>query len=400
MKAGYLVDETAPGKYLPADSAAKLPASKFYLPNDLPPVFDLSPEVIEAHGRAMHSLGRLDGFLSEIPDPAAVLGLFIYKEAEQSSQVEGTQVTVSDMLREASDSKDVREARNYATALREAADELGDAGRAGLSNELVKSLHANLMEVDRTDDDIQPGEFRDQYVWIEEAVDVGQRIRFVPPKAEIAVRKMDDFEAYMRSEGRYPSLIDNGILHYQLETIHPFIDGNGRVGRLLIVLLLIVDDVLVYPFFYLSSYLRRHKDRYADLLLAVSEVNRWDDWILFFLEGMREQADEAFSRAKLLFRLRDRYRSRYDAARPTVRETIEVLFEEPVFTVPRLAELIDRSVAATNTAVGRLEEDGTIRETTGQERYREFQADAILEVLNKSNDELPTPSELVTETGK
>lgn len=397
MKAGYLVDEPAPGKYLPADSAAKLPASKFYLPDDLPPALDLPLNITEAHGRAMHSLGRLDGFLSEVNDPGAVLELFIYKEAEQSSQVEGTQVTVADMLREDSDSKDVREARNYARALRDAADGLGTAGRAGLSNDLVRSLHATLMEVERTDDEVNPGAFREQYVWIEEAADVGRQVRFVPPKAEIAARKMDDFEAYLQTGGQYPSLIDNGILHYQFETIHPFIDGNGRVGRLLVVLLLIADDVLGYPFFYLSSYIRRHKDRYADLLLAVSEENRWEDWLRFFLDGLREQADEAFSRAKLLFRLRDQYRSRYETARPTVRESIEALFEEPLFTVPRLADRIGRSVAATNTAVTQLEADGVIRETTGQERYREFQADAVLGVLNQSIDELPTPGELISE---
>lgn len=397
MKAGYLVDDPAPGKYLSADSGAKLPASKFYLPDDLPPALDLSIDVIEAHGRAMHSLGRLDGFLSEVTNPAEVLRLFIYKEAEQSSQVEGTQVTVSDMLREDEDSKDVREARNYARALEEAAEGVGDTGRAGLSNELVKSIHATLMEVERTDDDVRPGEFREQFVWIEEAADVGQQIRFVPPKPEIAARKMEGFETYMQSSGRYPSLIDHAILHYQLETIHPFIDGNGRVGRLLIVLLLIADDILVYPFFYLSSYIRRHKDRYADLLLAVSEENKWNGWLRFFLNGLREQADEAFSRAKLLFRLREQYRSNYASARPTVREVIDGLFQEPVFTVPRMAEVIDRSKAGTNTAVNRLAADGIIRETTGQERYREFQADDILEVLNRSMDDLPMPGDLITE---
>ncbi|ELZ16125.1 filamentation induced by cAMP protein fic [Haloterrigena salina JCM 13891] len=401
MKEGYLVDEPAPGKYLPADSAAKLPAAKFYLPNDLPPELDLSADVVRAHGRAMHSLGRLDGFLSEIEDPDTALGLFVFKEAEQSSQVEGTQVTVSDMLRKDADSKDVREARNYVRALQEAADELRESGhsREHLSNEDLKSLHESLMESGRTDDeDPRPGEYRDQYIWIEEDLDFGRQIRFVPPKPEIATGKMENFEEYMQSEGEYPDLIDIGVLHYQIETIHPFLDGNGRVGRLLIVLMLLAADILMHPLFYLSSYIRRNRHEYTDLLLAVSEENCWEDWLLFFLRGMREQADEAFSRAKLILDLRDRYEQRYRDARPSVRELIDAIFEEPVFTVSRAAELTDRSYPATNSAIDRLESDGIIRETTGKERYREFQAEEVLNVLNKSVAEIPSPGELISET--
>lgn len=400
MKEGYLVDEPAPGKYLPADSAAKLPAAKFYLPDDLPPELDLSMDVFRAHGRAMHSLGRLDGFLSEVEDPDTALGLFVYKEAEQSSQVEGTQVTVSDMLRKETDSKDVREARNYVRVLQEAADELTAKGysRRHLSSELLRSLHESLMESGRADDeDPRPGEYRDQYVWIEEDVDFGRQIRFVPPKAEIATRKMDDLETYMQSEGVYPDLIDIGILHYQIETIHPFLDGNGRVGRLLVVLMLLASDILMYPLFYLSSYIRRHRDEYTDLLLAVSEENRWEDWLLFFLQGIKEQADEAFSRAKLILNLRAQYERQYRDGSPSVRELVEAIFEEPVFTVSRAAELIDRSYPATNSAIDRLEDDGIIRETTGKERYREFQAEDVLEVLNKSADEIPSPGALISE---
>ena len=401
MKEGYLVDEPSPGKYLPVDSGAKIPAAKFYLPEDLPPELDLSEEVYRAYGRAMHSLGRLDGFLSEVENADTALGLFVFKEAEQSSQVEGTQVTVSDMLRKDADSKDVREARNYVKALQEAADQLNGKGRSreNLSTDLLKSLHESLMESGRTDDeDPRPGEYREQYVWIEEDVDFGQKIRFVPPKAEIAVSKMDDFEEYMQSEGEYPDLIDIGILHYQIETIHPFLDGNGRVGRLLIILMLIASDILVYPLFYLSSYIRRNRDEYTDLLLGVNEENQWEDWLLFFLEGIRQQADEAFSRAKLLLKLQEQYKQEYHDARPSVRELIEAIFREPVFTVSRGAELIDRSYPATNSAIEILEEDGIIKERTGKERYREFQAEEVLDILNKSIDEIPSPGELISKS--
>jgi Fic family protein len=401
MKDGYLVDTPAPGKYLSADSAASLPASKFYMPDDLPPSIELSPDVIDAHGRAMHSLGRLDGFWSEIEDPDAAFGLFVYKEAEQSSQVEGTQVTVSDMLRKGSDSKDVREARNYAEALQSATKTLVEEGRdrQNLSVDLVKSLHESLMESGRTDEDSRPGDFRSRYVWIEEESQdgYGTSIRFVPPKAEAAKSKMENFEAYMRSDGEYPALVDIGILHYQLETVHPFLDGNGRVGRLLIVLLLIASDILVHPLFYLSSYIRRNRDEYTNLLLNVNEEGDWNAWLEFFLVGIREQADEAFSRAKLLLQLRADYRERYDDAPPSVRELAEAVFLEPIFTVSRAAELIDMSYPAANKAVDRLEADGLLRERTGQQRYREFQAMDVLDVLNRDIEETPAPGELIAE---
>lgn len=402
MKDGHLVDSPAPGRYLPADSASALPAAKFYLPDDLPPDFDLSPEVIEAHGRAMHSLGRLDGFWSEIEDPDDAFGLFVYKEAEQSSQVEGTQVTVSDMLRKDEDSKDVREARNYASALKQATKSLKDMGRdrSNLSLDLIKSLHAELMEEGRTDEeDPLPGEFRPGYVWIEESRHGGLEpsVRFVPPKPSIAESKMENLEEYMQTGGKYPDLIDVALLHYQLETVHPFVDGNGRVGRLLVVLLLIASDILVYPLFYLSSYIRRNRDEYTDLLLAVNEEGEWNAWLMFFLNGIREQADEAFSRAKLLLKLRETYRERYRTAAPSVQALVDALFEEPIFSVKRASELIDMSYPAANNAIDRLESDGIVVERTGQERYREFQAADVLEVLNRDATEIPTPGSLIDE---
>lgn len=399
MKDDYLIDTPAPGVYRPVNSSSGVPFSKFYKPDKLPPEIQLTRDVIQAYGRAMHSLGRLDGFWTEIEDPQDVFGLFVYKEAEQSSQVEGTQVTVSDMYEEDEDSKDVREARNYATALEKAAEQLSETGRArkNLSIDLLKDLHEELMEEGRTDDtDPQPGEFRSDYAWIEESTGgLGTQIRFVPPKSKIAVSRMEDFEEYMQSSGEYPDLIDIGVLHYQLETIHPFVDGNGRVGRLLIVLLLMASDILLHPLFYLSSYIRRNRDEYTTLLLAVNEEGQWNEWLEFFLRGIKEQADEAFSRAKLLLHLRERYHEEYDDARPSVQALLDEIFTEPVFTISRAAEMVDMSYPAARNAIQELEEDGVLRERTGKERYQEFQADEVLDALNKNVAEIPAPEELI-----
>lgn len=399
MKDGYLIDTPAPGVYRPVDSGRGVPFSKFYKPDRLPPEIDLTRNVIQAHGRAMHSLGRLDGFWSEIERPEEVFGLFIYKEAEQSSQVEGTQVTVSDMYKEDEDSKDVREAQNYAKALIGATKQLSERGRAreNLTNDLLLDLHETLMEEGRTDErDPLPGEFRPDYVWIEESTGgLGKRIRFAPPKAEIAVARMENFEEYMQSEGEYPDLIDIGILHYQLETIHPFVDGNGRVGRLLIVLLLMASDILLHPLFYLSSYIRRNRDEYTRRLFAVNEEGEWNEWLEFFLRGIKEQADEAFSRAKLLLHLRERYQRKYADSQPSVRALITEIFTEPVFTISRAAEIIDMTYPAANNAIGKLEEDGVLRERTGKKRYQEFQADEVLDALNKDTEKIPSPEALI-----
>jgi len=400
MKDGYLVDTPAPGVYRPVSSGANVPFAKFYKPDPLPPDIELSRDVIEAHGRAMHALGRLDGFWSEIDDPETVFGLFVYKEAEQSSQVEGTKVTVSDMYEKGDDSKDVREARNYATALKRAAQDLSTAGRSreNLSLGLITALHEELMEEGRTDEvDPLPGELRPDYAWIEESTGLGKRVRFVPPKAEIAASRMEDFEAYLQSGGDYPDLIDIAILHYQFETIHPFVDGNGRVGRLLIVLSLLASDILLHPFFYLSSYIRRHKDEYTELLLSVSETGAWNEWLRFFLDGMKAQADEAFSRAKLLLHLREQYEQEYADAAPSVQQLSMEIFAEPVLTVNRAAELIDMSYPAANSAISTLQDDGVLRERTGKERYQEFQADEVLQALNRDVTELPSPETLMAQ---
>ena len=161
--------------------------------------------------------------------------------------------------------------------------------------------------------------------------------------------------------------------------------------------MLIADDILVHPLFYLSSYIRRNRDEYTELLLAVNEEGAWNAWLEFFLQGIREQADEAFSRAKLLLQLRTEYRRRYSDAAPSVRALLEALFVEPIVTVSRAADLIEMSYPAANNAVDRLEADGVIEERTGQERYREFQATEILDVLNRSSDEIPDPGALIAE---
>ena len=410
---GYDLPGTAPGHYLPLREDQSLP--KAYFPDKLPPSIDLSDETVREHGRAMWTLGRLEGLGSEIDNPGAIFSSFVYKEAEQSSRVEGTAVTVSDIYRydvdqltfrdasERDHEADVREARNYIRALNDAVSYLHTAGfdRTSLTVELVKSIHERLLERGRSDDDDPlPGEFRPGYAVIEEEHPhgFGTRIRFIPPKPDTVASLMEDLEHFIQRGGPWPSLIDVAIAHYQFETMHPFKDGNGRVGRILAVLMLIADGLLHYPLLYLSSYIERHRTEYADRLLAVSEEGAWDEWLLFFLRGIREQAEEAFVRAKLLIDTRREYEQRYADEPKSVRNLSLALFEDPYFTVREAGERIGVVYQTANNAVDRLEADGVISEITGNKQNRVFRAEEIMEIVERPASNLPDPQDLVDVT--
>lgn len=410
MRDEFQLPDAAPGHYIPLREDREL--HKAYLPDNLPPAIELSDGIVRELARAMHALGRLDGLGSEVENPGAVFSSFVYKEAEQSSQVEGTAVTVSDIYRleigklddSGSESpedheKDVREARNYIRALEEGREYLQTAGRSreSVTLELVKSLHETLMERGRTDeDDPLPGEFRPGLAVIQEADEYGRKqIRFIPPKAEMVDGKMASLGQYVQSSSRWPDLVDIALVHYQFETIHPFKDGNGRVGRLLIVLLLLCSGLLVNPLLYPSSYFKRHRDEYTDRLLAVSERGEWEEWLRFFVAGIHEQADEAFVRAKLLVRKREEYRNEYADGAESVRRLVEAMFEEPYFSVSEAASVIDMTYQSAHNAVNRLEDDGVLAEITGNEQNRVYRAAEIMDIVERPADRLPTPAEVI-----
>ena len=400
----------APGQYRPLRADQRF--SKAYFPDRLPPRINLSESVVEELSAAMHALGRLDGLASEVDDASTVFSAFVYKEAEGSSQVEGTAVTVSDIYRSELDTKsardlddsrrrNIREARNYVRALSEATDYLATAGRTpdSVTVQLLRDLHEQLMEDGRTDeDDPHPGSFRPGYVCIEEEAEYGfgSRVRFVPPKPEMVEGLMKDLVSYIKSGGEYPSLVDIGLCHYQFETVHPFVDGNGRVGRLLVVLLLICSDLLVTPVLYLSSYINRNRQEYVDRLLAVSEEGEWNEWLCFFLRAIRTQAEEAFSRARLLLRQREKYEQQYRRSAESVRLLTSRLFARPYITVNEAKDLIGMTYQSANNAVETLMDDGVLDEITGKQQYRVFKAVEIMDIVERPSSEVPSPRDLTS----
>ena len=218
----------------------------------------------------------------------------------------------------------------------------------------------------------------------------------------MARSRMADLESYVQSDGQYPDLIDIALIHYQFETIHPFRDGNGRVGRLLVVLLLYSSGILVNPVLYLSSYINRHRDNYADLLLHVSEQGAWTDWIQFFLTGLRQQADEGFVRAKLLLRKRREYRATYEDAATSTARLAQELFGKPYITIQEAADLIDMSYESGRKAVDSLVEDEVLVPHTERKWGRIYRADEILDIIERDATALPEPAELIAsdETGR
>lgn len=406
MKEGYDLPEGAPGVYRPVRPDRDVPFGKFYKPEPLYPDIELSAALIKEVERATHALGRLDGFRSQVDNAETVFTPLVYKEAEQSSQVEGTQVTTTDMYRAtagkrtAARTRDVQEALNYVEALREASARLLAEGRSrsNITMDRLRALHRTVMEAGHTDEaDPLPGQFRPGYAWIEESNEPWkQSVRFVPPKAEMIESMMDDLLLSVQSSSQYPELVDIGFVHYQIETIHPFKDGNGRVGRLLVLLMLVASDLLTKPLFYISAYIRENRQEYTDRLLAVSEAGEWEEWLQFFLTGMRDQAEEVLGRASLLFELYESYHERYDGTRSSMQRLVDVLFEQPYLTVPTAADRIDMSYPAANSAVDRLVEDGVLAQVDREkERNREFVATDIMEVVERDGSDLPSPSSVL-----
>ncbi|WP_157972574.1 Fic family protein, partial [Saliphagus sp. LR7] len=259
-----------------------------YRPESLPPEIEYTDDVLRVYGDAQYALGRLATLHRNVDNENLLIAPFVVREAAMSSQIEGTNVTVSDIIlhdietspqRSAADSRDVREAYNYVDAIRQGFDRF-TAGEQ-FSVELICDLHETVLSDVRGVEE-QPGELRDVPVYIGSPDGSAATARFVPSNPETIDLLLEQLVSYMNS-GSYPPLIDVAITHYQFETIHPFRDGNGRLGRLLMMLQLYDSDLLSEPYLYLSAYFNRHRQQYLDYLLAVSRDGDWEQWIVFVL---------------------------------------------------------------------------------------------------------------------
>jgi Fic family protein len=387
------VKRTATGTYDSSSVAGD--AVRAFVPHPLPPdpPLQLDGRVRERLDAALVTLGRLDGVSSLLPDVHLFLYTYVRKEAVLSSQIEGTQSTLSDLLlfelKEAPGAPidDVVEVSNYVRAMEHGLRRI--RGGFPISNRLLREVHEVLLSRGRGAGKA-PGEFRRTQNWIG-----GGRpgnARFVPPPPQRVQEAMGALEQFLHDErvGTSP-LLKAGLAHVQFETIHPFLDGNGRVGRLLITLLLCTEGVLREPLLYLSLYFKRHRARYYELLDGVRQDGDWEAWVEFFADGVAETAETAVTTARRLLEIaqrdRDRIRRRGRAA-GSAEMVHQSLQSMPVCTVPRLAKRTGLTLPTVLKALDVLERLSVVREVTGKKRHRVYHYDGYMKVLNEGTEPL------------
>ncbi len=350
-----------------------------FIPAPLPPEppIEHTPELQRLLVAAGHALGRLDGLLATI-QPDRLLYMYVRKEAVLSSQIEGTQSTLSDLLRyESAEAPgtplgDVREVSSYVAALRYGVDEIR-SGRLPLSLRLIRGMHRTLMQEGRGAQN-DPGEFRRTQNWIG-----GTRpgnARYVPPPPHEMLAALDNFEKFLHDQyGATPPIVKAGLAHAQFETIHPFLDGNGRIGRLLISLLLVVDGVLTQPFLYLSLYFREHRAEYYDALQRVRTHGDWEGWLRFYVTGVEAVARQAGQATLDLLALFDEDRKRVQSLGRVAGTTLlvyDLLRERAVISIPHAAGELGITWPTAKSALQRLETLGIAKEISGRRRDRVY----------------------------
>ena len=317
-------------------------------------------------------MARLDGVAKLLPNEGLLLYSYIRKEAVLSSQIEGTQSTLSDLMRYEIDEApgvpfdDVIEVSNYVRAFDHARQQIGSPDGLPLCNRLLRAVHEILLTGTRGSDKL-PGEFRRSQNWIG-----GRRpgnARYVPPPHEQAAEAVSRLEEYLHEADELPPLVRAGLAHVQFETIHPFLDGNGRVGRILIMLILLDRGALSTPALYLSLYLKQHRSTYYELLDAVRTQGDWEAWLLFFLEAVAVAANSAVETAARITVITKRDRAATQAAERTTGATVAVLdslCEYPVSNINRVAAETGLSRPTVATALARLCDLGIAQEVTGR----------------------------------
>ncbi len=367
-----------------------------FVPHPLPPVppLDLDAGDVDLLERASRALGRLDGFCSLLPETSIFLYQYVKKEAVLSSQIEGTQSSLSDLLLYESDEapgaplEDVREVSSYVAAMRHGLARV--RGGFPLSSRLLREIHGVLLSDGRGSDKV-PGEFRRSQNWIG-----GTRpgnAYFVPPPPERVVELMGALEKFLHDERAVPSvLLKAALAHVQFETIHPFLDGNGRLGRLLITLLFCAEGVLSEPILYLSLYFKTHRDAYYEHLQRVRETGDWEGWVRFFLRGVIETATQAVAAARTILDLFAADRLRIEALGRPAGSALQVhalLCRKPIVGIPAIAEELPLSRPTVGAALARLEDLGLVGEITGRGRDRLYVYAEYLALLNEATEPLP-----------
>lgn len=351
-----------------------------FIPEPLPPeppiAIDAEMQVLLS--RADRALGRLDGSIQTLPNPELFILMYVRKEAVLSSQIEGTQASINDVLEvearvfDPDRPSDVGEVLNYVNAMNHGLERLHTLP---MSLRLIREIHERLMQGVRGNR-LNPGEFRQTQNWIGAPGGGIDNASFVPPPPSRLMEMLGAFENFLHDEADIPPLIRIGLVHGQFETIHPFLDGNGRVGRLLITFLLCQQEILSTPVLYLSHYFKKHRQRYYELLQGIRDAGDWESWLKFLLVGVAEVSMEATETARGIVALREDHRQLIAENFPRIAGNgilvLEHLFKRPIVQVNDIAELLGVTFQSANALMAKFEQAGIVREITGHARNRLF----------------------------
>lgn len=359
-----------------------------FIPTKLPPRISWEPALVATLADAERELSKLATLAGSFPFPRLLIQPFMRQEAVLSSRIEGTHASLTDLynfesaqlpLLEPGD--DVREVHNYVVAL--------DCGLQRLetlpvSLRLIREVHAKLLSGVRGGN-LTPGQFRRSQNWIGAAGSTIETATYVPPPVAEMKDALGELEKYIHAGSDLPALIRAGLVHYQFEAIHPFLDGNGRVGRLLLVLMLREWGVLPQPLLNMSAYFEHYRQEYYDRLLAVSQTGQWEAWLQFFLRGVNEQAQDSVFRMTRLEGLRREYQERLETGRNSARmaSVIDFVFSRPILTLRQMEVALEMPYMAAKRYVEKLVEAGVLRETTGYARNRVFLAHEVFRALER-----------------
>jgi Fic family protein len=339
-----------------------------FLPAPLPPDLAYDPRLVLALSRADAALSELSGLGRQLPNAHLLIGPYVRREAVLSSRIEGTRASLNDLWldevspgAEGGDPEDVREVRNYVAALEHGLQRLRELP---LSLRLVREIHERLMRGVRGDR-ATPGEFRRSQNWIGPPMSTPDTAPYVPPPPEEMMGALDQWERFLHRRDEIPDLVQCALMHEQFEAIHPFLDGNGRVGRLLITLFLVERGRLSQPLLYLSQFIEARRSQYYDRLQRVRTHGDWTGWLSYFLEGVTDTAGNAVRQASQLMDLREELRRRLRSHARAL-ELLDALFVNPYMTAIRARDVLGVSTPTAQQVIKRLEREGLLEETTGR----------------------------------
>jgi Fic family protein len=353
-----------------------------FVPAQLPPRLDFDLPLALALSKADAALSELSGLGRVLPNPHLLIAPYLRREAVLSSRIEGTQASLADLLAQEAGqpphapADDVLEVRNYVTALEYG---IGRLAELPLSLRLVRELHAQLMDGVRGER-ATPGEFRRSQNWIGPPGSTAQTATYVPPPVPEMGEALGAWERFLHRRGELPDLIQCALMHEHFEAIHPFLDGNGRIGRLLITLFLIERERLAQPLLYLSEYIERNRQAYYDGLQRIRTHGDWRGWLLYFLDGVAWSARRAARQAGELMDLREAMR-RAVADSPKAHALVDALFVNPNINAARIKQLLGVSDPTARGALAELEAAGLIVETTGRQWGRQYLARGVLRAI-------------------